>query len=105
MNNYRTHQLLTKLITGAGPTAIAAAKTGYRVKVYAYALAGAANLFENSDGTDLTGVLPAGALSIEQPDFLVVSADNLGMSVFGGGTGFVVYAYERVLVKSVDSLT
>lgn len=99
-DTYRRHQLQQTLITGAGPTAVAAAKTGYRVLIYAYALAGAANLFEDSDGTDLTGVLPAGANAINQPDYLLKGPDSKGISVFGGGTGYVIWAYEKIISVS-----
>lgn len=94
---FRRHQLQHTLITGAGPSVVAAAKVGFRVVLYAYALAGAANLFEDSDGTDLSGVLPAGALATQQPDFLLRTPNDKGLSVFGGGSGFVVWAYERII--------
>lgn len=91
------HQTYTKLITGAGPSVVAAAKVGFRVKVFAYALAGAANVFEDSTAADITGILPAGSLIAQQPNFLLVGPNDLGVSVAGGGTGFVVWAYEKVM--------
>lgn len=91
------HALRHTLITGAGPTAVAAAKVGFRVKVYAYALAGAATVFEDSTAADITGIIPAGSLVTQQPDYLFVGPNDLGVSVAGGGTGFVVWAYEKVM--------
>lgn len=97
-DTYRRHQPQQTLITGAGPTAIAAAKAGWRVVLYAYALVGATTTFTNSDATALTGVIPAGFAGATQPEYLLKSANDLGMSVTGGATGYCVWAYEKVMV-------
>lgn len=95
---FRRHQLQHSIITGGATTAFAAALADKRVKVYAYSITGA-GIFEDSDGTDLTGILPTPAqLSIPQPDFLLQTAKGKGLSYTGAGTGYVVWAYEHVMV-------
>jgi hypothetical protein len=97
--SFRTHQLYTAKITGGAVTTFAAAKTGYRVKLFAYAVT-AGGVFEDTDGTDLTGVMPASALNAAQPDFLLVSPNDKGMAFNGAGTGFAVFAYEKYQIPS-----
>lgn len=99
-DTYRRHQLRHTLITGAGPTVIAAALVGSRVVIYGYALAGAGNTITDSDAVALTGVLPAGSLYAQQPEYLLKSPNDKGASVAGAGTGFVVWAYEKVITVS-----
>jgi hypothetical protein len=103
MTPFRLHQLRTSVITGGGVTAFAPALSGFRVKVYSIAIT-AGGVFEDSDGTDVSGVMPATALSTNQPDFLLVGPDDKGLSFNGAGTGFVTWAYEKYVHPTADSL-
>jgi hypothetical protein len=99
---FRRHQLYVTLITGGATTVIAAAKTGYRVKVYAICLTGAGVIEEVSGGApDFTGVLPTPCeIATNQPDFLVQGRNDEGLQYTGTGTGFITWAYEKYVVVS-----